>query len=128
MAGKKLHQTDQAPAAIGPYSQAVQQGSWLFCSGQVALDPKTSEMVGGDATTQTRQVLKNLTAVLECAGGSLRDIVKTTVFLRDMNDFQAMNAVYAEFFDAEPPARAAVEAARLPKDAIVEIEAIAHLG
>ncbi|MEQ8764166.1 MAG: RidA family protein [Planctomycetota bacterium] len=128
MAGKELIRTEGAPAAIGPYSQAVRQGDWLFCSGQVALDPKSGEMVGDDVTSQSRQVLTNLKAVVEAAGGSLRDIVKTTVFLKDMNDFQAMNAIYGEFFDQEPPARAAVQAARLPKDAIVEIEAIAFLG
>lgn len=128
MSGKKAIQTKGAPAAIGPYAQAVQQGPWLFCSGQVALDPQSGEMVGDDVVVQTQQVLKNLTAVVEAAGGTLKDVVKTTVFLEDMNDFQAMNAVYGEFFSSEPPARAAVQAARLPKDAIVEIEAICFLG
>lgn len=124
---KRVVKTSSAPAAIGPYSQAVIGGGMVFCSGQIALDPATGEMAGRDVASQTRRVLQNLREVLKSAGASLEDVVKTTVFLRDMNDFGAMNEVYAEFFSERPPARAAVQAARLPKDALVEIEAIAVL-
>ncbi|MCS7079902.1 MAG: RidA family protein [Chloracidobacterium sp.] len=117
--------TDQAPAAIGPYAQAVRVGDWLFTSGQIPLDPATMTIVGDDVATQTRQVLKNLAAVVRAAGGDLSHVVKTTVFLKDLNDFQAMNEVYATFFPSEPPARSTVEVARLPKDVRVEIECIA---
>ncbi|MEJ2368198.1 MAG: RidA family protein [Acidobacteriota bacterium] len=125
---KRVVKTSSAPAAIGPYSQAVIGGGMVFCSGQIALDPATGEMAGRDVASQTRRVLQNLREVLKSAGASLEDVVKTTVFLRDMNDFGAMNEVYAEFFSERPPARAAVQAARLPKDALVEIEAIAVLS
>lgn len=120
--------TSKAPGAIGPYSQAVKTESFLFLSGQVALNPESGQLVGGDIKAQTEQVLKNLKAVLEAAGSSLSAVVKTTVFLADMDDFAAMNEVYGRFFSADPPARATVEAARLPKEARVEIEAIALAG
>jgi len=123
---KRIIHTDAAPAAIGPYSQAVRAGDFVFTAGQIGLDPATGEMVPGGIAAQTRQALRNLQAVLEAAGASLSQVVKTTVFLQDMNDFAAMNAVYAEFFATEPPARSAVQAAALPKGALVEIEAIAY--
>jgi 2-iminobutanoate/2-iminopropanoate deaminase len=116
--------TTNAPAAIGPYSQAVGIGGLLFTSGQIPLLPDGS-LVEGDVETQTRQVLANLAAVLEAGGSSLDQVVKCTVFLADMNDFAAVNAVYAEAFPSEPPARSAVEVARLPRDVMVEIEAVA---
>ena len=119
--------TPYAPAAIGPYSQAIVAGNFVFCSGQLALDPATMQLVGATAAEQTAQVLKNLKAVLEAAGSGLDRVVKTTVFLKNMGDFAAMNEVYGRFFTAHRPARAAVEAARLPKDALVEIECIAVL-
>jgi 2-iminobutanoate/2-iminopropanoate deaminase len=114
-----------APAAIGPYSQAVEIGGLVFCSGQIALEPETGKMVGDDTATQTRQVLRNLTEVLAGAGLTLNNVVKTTVFLKDMGDFPAMNDQYAAAFQDHKPARAAVEVSRLPKDALVEIECIA---
>ena len=117
--------TENAPGAIGPYSQAVRTGNMVFCSGQIPIDPATGEFVSSDVAEQTRQVLKNLSAVLEAAGTDLNNVVKTTVFLADMNDFTAMNEVYAEFFSENKPARATVQAARLPRDARVEIECIA---
>lgn len=120
-------QTDDAPAAIGPYSQAVIAGDFVFCSGQIAIDPATGQVVDGNVTAQTDRVLSNLTAVLEAAGASLDRVVKTTVFLADMADFTAMNEVYARHFGDHRPARAAVEAGGLPKGVAVEIEAIAHL-
>ncbi|MBX7171928.1 MAG: RidA family protein [Pyrinomonadaceae bacterium] len=122
---KEIISTDNAPGAIGPYSQAVKVGNMVFVSGQIPIDPKTGEFVAGDVPEQTSQVLKNLSAILEAAGTSLNNVVKTTVFLADMNDFSAMNAVYSEFFIENKPARATVEAARLPRDARVEIECIA---
>ncbi len=123
---KHIIHTDAAPAAIGPYSQAVRAGDFVFAAGQIGLDPATGRLVEGGVAEQTRQALRNLQAVLEAAGASLQQVVKTTVFLQDMNDFAAMNAVYATFFPSEPPARAAVQAAALPKGALVEIEAIAY--
>lgn len=117
--------TDNAPGAIGPYSQAVKTGNLVFCSGQIPIDPATSEFVSNDVAEQTEQVLKNLSAVLEAAGTNLDKVVKTTVFLADMNDFTAMNEVYARYFAENKPARATVQAARLPRDARVEIECIA---
>ena len=118
--------TAKAPAAIGPYSQAVAFGELVFCSGQVALDPATGELVGDGVEEQTRQALENLAAVLAAAGSGLERVLRTTVYLRDMGDFAAMNAVYAGFFPGEsPPARATVEVAGLPKDARVEIDCIA---
>lgn len=122
---KETISTENAPGAIGPYSQAVKTGNLVFCSGQIPLDPLTGEFVSQDVAEQTRQVLKNLDAVLAAAETSLNNVVKTTVFLADMNDFAAMNKVYAEFFSENKPARATVQAARLPRDARVEIECIA---
>ena len=117
--------TDKAPGAIGPYSQAIKAGGLVFCSGQIPIDPVTGEFVSNDVTEQTEQVLKNLSAVLEAAGTSLAGVVKTTVFLADMSDFAAMNEVYGKYFSHNKPARATVQAARLPRDARVEIECIA---
>lgn len=118
--------TESAPAAIGPYSQAIRAGDLLFCSGQVALDPRTGEIVGpGDVAVQTRQVLDNLGAVLAAGGAGWDTVVKTTIYLADMNDFATVNAIYAERFAEAPPARATVEVSRLPKDVRVEIDAIA---
>ena len=125
---KEIISTKKAPGAIGPYSQAVRAGNMLFCSGQIPIDPETGEFVSDDIAAQTEQVLLNLSAVLEAAGGGLESVVKTTVFLKDMGDFAAMNEVYARYFDKNKPARATVEAARLPKDAKVEIECIAVLS
>jgi len=124
---KEIIRTDKAPAAIGPYSQAVKVpcATMLFCSGQIPLDPKTMEVVGKDAREQTKQVMDNLGAVLKEAGVNFSNVVKTTIFLADMSDFMAVNEVYAAYFDDNPPARAAVQVARLPKDVRVEIEAIA---
>jgi 2-iminobutanoate/2-iminopropanoate deaminase len=117
--------TEGAPAAIGPYSQAVTAEGWVFCSGQIALDPATGEVVQGDVAAQTDRVLRNLAAVLEAAGASLSTVVKTTVFLSDMADFQAMNEVYGRHFGEHRPARATVQAAGLPKAVKVEIECVA---
>ncbi len=117
--------TDKAPGAIGPYSQAVKANGMVFCSGQIPIDIATGEFVSDDVSKQTEQVLKNLAAVLEAAGSGLDSVVKTTVFLADMNDFAAMNEVYGRYFDANKPARATVQAARLPRDAKVEIDCIA---
>lgn len=122
---KEIITTENAPGAIGPYSQAVKTKNMVFCSGQIPIDPSTGEFVSDDVAEQTAQVLKNLSAVLEAAGTDLNNVVKTTVFLADMNDFTAMNKVYAEYFSTNKPARATVQAARLPKDARVEIECIA---
>ena len=119
--------TAGAPAAIGPYSQAIVAGQLLFCSGQIPLDPVTGQMIEGDVTAQTRRVLENVRAILVAANATFDDVVKTTVFLADMSDFAAMNAVYAEYFSAPAPARSTVQAARLPRDARVEIEVIATL-
>ena len=117
--------TPAAPAAIGPYSQAVRAGSLLFVSGQIPLDPQTGKMVEGDVATQTHRVFQNLAAILEAAGTSLDRVVKVGVFLADMNDFAAMNEVYATYFSTPAPARATIQAARLPRDARVEIDVIA---
>lgn len=119
--------TDTAPGAIGPYSQAIKAGGFVFVSGQIAIDPQTEVFLDGGVAEQTEQVLKNLSAVLEAAGSSLNQVVKTTVFLADMKEFAAMNEVYGRFFTGEPPARATVAAAGLPRDARVEIEAVALL-
>lgn len=118
--------TDDAPAAIGPYSQAVVTDGWVFCSGQIPIDPATGGLLEGDIQAQTDRVLKNLRAVLEAAGSSLSSVVKTTVFLADMDDFERMNEVYARHFGDHRPARAAVEAAALPKHVTVEIECVAR--
>lgn len=119
--------TDQAPAAIGPYSQAVVANGFVFTAGQVPFDPETMQLVEGDVAVQTEQVMKNLAAILSQAGGDLSTVVKTTVFLRDMNDFAAMNEVYGRWFGDHKPARSTVQVARLPRDAGVEIEAVAVL-
>ena len=119
--------TDHAPAAIGPYSQAIVTDGWVFCSGQIPLDPDTMELVGGTIDEQTNRALSNLSEVLQAAGSSLQHVVKTTVFLADMNDFAAMNKVYEKHFGEHRPARAAVQAAALPKFCNVEIECIARL-
>ena len=123
--GKKIIHTDKAPQAIGPYSQAVCTEHMVYTAGQIGLDPATMEIVSGGAEAETRQVLTNLKQVLEAANSGLNYVVKTTVFLRDMADFPKMNAVYAEFFPENPPARSTVAAAALPKGVAVEIEAIA---
>jgi 2-iminobutanoate/2-iminopropanoate deaminase len=120
--------TDRAPGAIGPYSQAIKAGGFVFASGQIPIDPETGAFVPGGVGEQTEQVLKNLSAVLEAAGSSLAQVVKTTVFLADMSEFSAMNEVYGKFFTSAPPARATVAAAGLPRDARVEIEAVALLA
>ena len=117
--------TPDAPQAIGPYSQAIKAAGLVFCSGQIALDPAKGELVGGNVGQQTERVLKNLAAVLGAAGSGLERVVKTTVFLRNMGDFAAMNEVYGRYFKTVPPARSTVEAARLPRDVLVEIEVIA---
>lgn len=125
---KQIIKTEHAPQAIGPYSQAVVAGGLVFASGQIPLDPQTGEFVAGGISEQTEQVLRNLTAVLAAAGSSFAQVVKTTVYLADMSDFAAMNEVYGRYFQHEPPARATVQAARLPRDARVEIDVIALVG
>lgn len=124
---REIVKTGAAPAAIGPYSQAIKAGGIVFLSGQIPLDPTSGEMVAGDIQVQTRQVLTNIKAVLSAAGSSLERVVKTTVFLTNMDDFPKMNEVYGEFFSTAPPARSTVEVRRLPRGAAVEIEAIALL-
>jgi len=119
--------TSRGPKPIGPYSQAIKSNGLLFISGQVALDPQSGEFAGADVRQQTERVLENLKAILEAAGCSFNHVVKATVFLKDMNDFAAMNEVYARYFTAAPPARSTVQVARLPKDALVEIDLIASL-
>ncbi len=121
-------QTDRAPAAIGPYSQAITAGGFVFASGQIPIDPLTGEFVAGGISEQTERVLRNLAAVLDAAGSGLDKVVKTTVFLADMKEFAAMNEVYGRFFTGVPPARATVAAAGLPRDARVEIEAVALIS
>jgi 2-iminobutanoate/2-iminopropanoate deaminase len=125
---KSIVSTTDAPAAIGPYSQAVKAGGFVFTSGQIALDPATGQMVTGGTAAETRQVLANLRAVLAAAGASIDDVVKTTIFLADMDDFAVVNEIYAETFRSAMPARSTVQAARLPRGARVEIEAIALMG
>ncbi len=127
-ATRKSVRTDKAPAAIGPYSQGILCGGFLFCSGQIPLDPATGKMVDGGIEIQAERVLRNLEAVLAAGGSSLAAVVKTTVYLADLGDFPAMNAVYGKFFPADPPARATVQAAKLPAGARVEIDAIASIG
>lgn len=117
--------TDRGPKPIGPYSQAIKTNGVIYLSGQVALDPKSGELIGGDIRQQTERVFENIKGILEAAGSNLHHVVKATVFLKDMNDFPAMNEVYARYFTAAPPARSTVQVARLPKDALVEIEVIA---
>ncbi len=125
---KTAIKTDRAPAAIGPYSQAIRAGQWVFCSGQIPLDPATGTLVPGDIQEQTRRVLENLKAVLAAAGVGMDAVVKTTIYLRDMGDFPKMNETYATYFGGTPPARATVEVSNLPKNARVEIDATAVAG
>jgi 2-iminobutanoate/2-iminopropanoate deaminase len=124
---KQVILTEKGPQPIGPYSQAIRANGFLYVSGQVALDPKTGDMSGGDIREQTERVLENVKGILEAAGVNLHHVVKTTVFLKDMNDFAAMNEVYAKYFPVAAPARSTVQAAGLPKDALVEIELVAAL-
>jgi 2-iminobutanoate/2-iminopropanoate deaminase len=124
---KDIVLSDKGPKPIGPYSQAVKSNGFLFASGQVALDPRNNEFLGGDIRQRTERAMENIKAVVEAAGSNLHHVVKTTVFLKDMNDFAAMNEAYGKFFPAAPPARSTVQVARLPKDALVEIEVIATL-
>ncbi len=123
---KKIIHTDSAPKAVGPYSQAVQLGDFLFCSGQISIDPKTQEVFTGDIKTQTEMVLKNIEAVLAQAGLNFSHVIKTTIFLTSMADFAVVNEIYATRFKAEPPARSTVAVAGLPKGVNVEIEVLAH--
>jgi 2-iminobutanoate/2-iminopropanoate deaminase len=125
---KQIIATESAPQAIGPYSQAVVANGFVFASGQIPIDPETGQFVEGGIVEQTEQVLRNVSNLLEAAGTSLARVVKTTVFLADMNDFAAMNETYARFFGEQPPARSTVQAARLPRDARVEIEVVALAG
>jgi 2-iminobutanoate/2-iminopropanoate deaminase len=124
---KQVISTPNAPAAIGPYSQAVRAGNLVFVSGQIPLDPATGQLVGGDIGVQTEQVLENLAAILEAAGSSLAQVVKATVYLRDLGEFGRMNEVYAKFFGENPPARATVQVARLPREAALEIDVVAEV-
>ncbi|HEU0123675.1 MAG TPA: RidA family protein [Bryobacteraceae bacterium] len=128
MTQKRVIATGDAPKAIGPYSQAIVHGDTIYCSGQIPLDPATGQLVEGGIAAETARVLENLKAVLEDAGSSLDRVLKTTVYLKDMAEFPAMNEVYGQYFSVNPPARATVEAARLPRDARVEIECIAALS
>jgi 2-iminobutanoate/2-iminopropanoate deaminase len=125
---KKVIQTEQGPKAIGPYSVGIQLGQLIFTSGQVGIDPQTGNLVPGGIQAETRQTLNNLKAILEAGGSGLDKVVKTTVFLKDMNEFTQMNSIYAEFFTGNPPARTTVQAAALPKGGTVEIDAIASSG
>jgi 2-iminobutanoate/2-iminopropanoate deaminase len=122
---RKIISTKDAPQAIGPYSQAIKANGFIFTSGQIAIDPSTQQVVGGDVAAQTERVLKNLSEILEAAGSGLGKVVRSTVFLKNMNDFGAMNQVYGKYFSSVPPARSTVEVARLPKDVLVEIDVIA---
>jgi 2-iminobutanoate/2-iminopropanoate deaminase len=122
---KNVVTTDRGPKPIGPYSQATKANGFIYLSGQVALDPKSGEMVGTDIRLQTERTLENIKGILEAAGVNVHHVIKTTVFLKDMNDFSAMNEVYARYFTSAPPARSTVQVSRLPKDALVEIEVIA---
>jgi 2-iminobutanoate/2-iminopropanoate deaminase len=125
---KTIVSTERAPKAIGPYSQAVVSNGWAFLSGQIPLDPSTNQIITGDIAAQTERVLENLKSVLEAAGSSLERVVKTTVYLKDMGEFAKMNEVYGRYFASNAPARATVEAARLPRDVSVEIDCIASVG
>ena len=125
---KKIISTNEAPAAIGPYSQAVRSGSFLFCSGQIPLDPKSGQIVPGDINAQTRRVLDNIAAVLRAEGLNFDSVIKTTIFLTDLGDFQTVNEIYGSYFTQNPPARSTVQVAALPKGATVEIEVIAAAG
>ncbi|MBI2830121.1 MAG: RidA family protein [Chloroflexi bacterium] len=128
MPTKRVVTAEGAPKAIGPYSQAIRAGDFLFLSGQIPLDPKTGNIVGDDIKAQTRQVLENIKTILSVAGASLTDVIKTTVFLKNMSDFTDMNLVYQEYFTIDPPARSTIEVARLPRNVLVEIEAVAVLA
>jgi 2-iminobutanoate/2-iminopropanoate deaminase len=122
---KKVIQTDKAPKAIGPYSQAIQAANLLFLSGQIPIDPKTSELIKGDIRQQTQRALENIKGLLESQGLGMRDVIKVTIFLKDMGNFNQVNEVYATYFSSSPPARSTVEVAKLPRNAEIEIEAIA---
>jgi len=122
---RELISTKDAPQAIGPYSQAIQANGFVFTSGKIAIDPATQQVIEGDVAAQTERVLRNVAAILEAAGSGLGKVVRSTVFLKNMNDFAAMNQVYGKYFSAAPPARSTVEVARLPKDVLVEIDVIA---
>jgi len=122
---KKVIQTEKAPKAIGPYSQAIQAGNFLFLSGQIPLDPKTGELIKGDIGQQARQVLENIKGVLESQKLGMEDVVKVTIFLKDIGNFNEVNEVYATYFPSSPPARSTLEVAKIPRDAAIEIEAIA---
>jgi len=122
---REIISTKDAPQAIGPYSQAIKANGFIFCSGQVAIDPVNQQVIAGDVAAQTDRALRNLSAILEAAGSALSKVVKSTVFLKNMNDFAAMNTVYGKYFSSVPPARSTVEVARLPKDVLVEIDVIA---
>lgn len=124
---KTIISTDKAPKAVGPYSQAVQAGNLLFCSGQIAIDPVTQEIISGGVQEQTHRVMDNLKEVLEAAGSSLGQVVKASVFVKNMDDFGLVNEVYGSYFDDQPPARETVEVARLPKDVLVEVSVIAEV-
>ena len=124
---KKIVKTNQAPAPVGPYNQAVISGNFVFTAGQIAIDPETGQVDESDVRKQTDRVIQNIRAVLKAAGSDLNKVLKTTVFLKNMDDFAAMNEVYAKYFVSDPPARSAVEVSRLPKDVLVEIEGIALL-
>jgi len=125
---KKVISTQRAPQAIGPYSQAVRMGSWLFVSGQIPLDPLTGELIPGDVQAQTKRVMENIKAIVEDAGGSLAAISKCTIYLTNLDNFGLMNETYGSYFKSDPPARATVEVSKLPKGVDVEIDAIAYLG
>jgi 2-iminobutanoate/2-iminopropanoate deaminase len=122
---REIISTKDAPQAIGPYSQAIKANGFVFTSGQIAIDPSTQQVVTGDVAAQTERVLRNLSEILEAAGSGLGKVLRSTVFLKDMNDFAAMNQVYARYFSSAPPARSTVEVARLPKDVLVEIDVVA---
>ena len=122
---REIISTKDAPQAIGPYSQAIKANGFIFTSGQIAIDPSTQQVVAGDVAAQTERVLRNLSVILEAAGCGLGKVLRSTVFLKDMNDFAAMNQVYAKYFSSAPPARSTVEVARLPKDVLVEIDVVA---
>lgn len=122
---RRIVRTEHAPQAIGPYSQAVVCSGFVYVAGQLALDPRTGQLVPGDVRIQTKRVMENIKAILEGAGSSLARVVKTTVFLRDLNDFGAMNEIYGSYFQEDPPARSTVQVAKLPRDGVVEIEVVA---
>ncbi|MDI6764421.1 MAG: RidA family protein [Thermodesulfobacteriota bacterium] len=124
---KKVIQTEKAPKPIGPYSQAIRAGNFIFLSGQIPIDPKTGELVKGDIRQQTQKVLENIRGVLESQGLGMQDVVKVNIFLKDMGNFNEMNEVYATYFSSSPPARSTVEVAKLPRNADIEIEAIAYI-